>query len=132
MSACVAFAVRRAAQGLFVFLICIFVVCQGQARAEEPTVDRDAYYLAVDYCRRNLWTQKALLSPDKQVLCFSAELVQDMDVSFANDLNENGIFAVRSPGGYGKPAMALANILRDRHASVVVYVIASRPARISC
>jgi hypothetical protein len=104
-----------------VVLICLLVVCQGQARAEGATVDRDAYYRAVDFCRRNLWTQKTLLSPDKQVLCFSAELVQDMDVSFANDLNENGIFAVRSPGGYAKPAIALANILRDRHVTVVVY-----------
>jgi hypothetical protein len=121
MSACVAFAVRRAAQGLFAVLICIFVVCQGQARAEDTTVDRDAYYRAVDFCRRNLWTQKTLLSPDKQVLCFATGIAKDMDVSFANELNENGIFAIRSPGGYGKPAMALANILRDRHATVVVY-----------
>jgi hypothetical protein len=120
MSACVAFAARRAAQGLFVFLICLSVVCRRQAAAQDVTVDRDAYYRAVDYCRHHLWSGKTL-SPDRQILCFSAELVQDMDVSFANDLNENGIFAVRSPGGYGKPAMALANILRDRHATVVVY-----------
>lgn len=61
------------------------------------------------------------LSPDKQVLCFTGEISQNMDVSLANDLKDDGLFVVRSPGGYAGPAIALSDIIRDRHATVVVY-----------
>jgi hypothetical protein len=61
------------------------------------------------------------LSPDKQVLCFSGEIAQDLDVSLANDLKDDGLFVVRSNGGYLGPAIALSDIIRDRHATVVVY-----------
>jgi len=61
------------------------------------------------------------LSPDKQVLCFTGEISQNMDVSLANDLKEDGLFVVRSHGGYLGPAVALSDMIRDRHATVVVY-----------
>ncbi|WP_334511124.1 hypothetical protein [Bradyrhizobium sp. AZCC 1693] len=61
------------------------------------------------------------LSPDKQVLCFSGAVSQNMDVSAAADLREDGLFVVRSPGGYPGPAIALSNLVRDRRATVVVY-----------
>jgi hypothetical protein len=61
------------------------------------------------------------LSPDKQVLCFTGAISQSMDVSLANELKDDGLFVVRSPGGYVGPAVALSDIIRDRHATVVVY-----------
>jgi hypothetical protein len=61
------------------------------------------------------------LSPDKQVLCLTGVMSQNMDVSLANDLKDKGLFVVRSPGGYPAPAIALSDIIRDRHATVVVY-----------
>jgi hypothetical protein len=61
------------------------------------------------------------LSPDKRVLCFTGVISRNMDVSLANDLKDDGLFVVRSPGGYVGPAVALSDIIRDRHATVVVY-----------
>jgi hypothetical protein len=61
------------------------------------------------------------LSPDKQVLCFTGPISQNMDVSLANDLKDDGLFVVRSPGGFAGPAIALSGIIRNRHATVVVY-----------
>jgi hypothetical protein len=61
------------------------------------------------------------LSPDKQVLCLTGAMSPDMDVSLAKDLKEDGLFVVRSPGGYPGPAVALSDIIRDRHATVVAY-----------
>jgi hypothetical protein len=61
------------------------------------------------------------LSSDKQALCFSGAISQNMDVSLAKNLKEGGLFVVRSPGGYAGPAITLSNIVRDRHATVVVY-----------
>jgi hypothetical protein len=61
------------------------------------------------------------LSPDKQVLCFTGAISENMDVSLANDLKDDGLFVVRSLGGYPGPAVALSDIIRDRHATVVVY-----------
>jgi hypothetical protein len=61
------------------------------------------------------------LSPDKQVLCLTGAIAKDLDVSLANDLKDDGLFVFRSPGGYAGPAVALSDIIRDRHATVVVY-----------
>jgi hypothetical protein len=61
------------------------------------------------------------LSPDKQVLCFTGDIAKDLDVSSAKDLKDDGLFVVRSNGGSLGPAIALSNIIRDRHATVVVY-----------
>jgi hypothetical protein len=44
-----------------------------------------------------------------------------MDVYLAKDLKDDGLFVVRSPGGYMGPAVELDDIIRDRHATVVVH-----------
>ncbi len=62
-----------------------------------------------------------VLSPDKQILCFSGVVSADLDVSLAKDLEQNGLFVVRSPGGNGKSAIELSDLLRGRHATVVAY-----------
>jgi hypothetical protein len=107
MSTGAAFPVRRTVQGLFVFLIRLFGFWPTQGKAQVATFNKDAYYHAVNYCRRNLWPREIVLSPDKQILCFSAVITPNMDVSFAKELNEDETFVVRSPGGYGKPAWSL-------------------------
>jgi len=61
------------------------------------------------------------LSPDNQILCFDGTITEGLDVSLAKDLKEDGLFVVRSPGGYPDPSVALSDIVRDRHATVVVY-----------
>ena len=61
------------------------------------------------------------LSPDGQVLCFDGVVADDLDMSPARGLKENGLFVVRSPGGTANTAVALSGIVRDRHATVVVH-----------
>jgi hypothetical protein len=62
-----------------------------------------------------------VLSPDKQILCFSGEVTPNLDLSLAKGLEQDGLFVARSPGGNGASAIELSNLLRDRHATVVVY-----------
>ena len=61
------------------------------------------------------------LSPDKQVLCYDGWIGVGQDISLANGLADEGLFVVRSFGGSVRTAMALANSLRDRRATVVIY-----------
>jgi hypothetical protein len=63
------------------------------------------------------------LSPDKHTLCFDGEITPNMHVSLMSDLEEGGLFVVRSAGGRTDSAIELANLIRDRHAMVVVYDI---------
>jgi len=109
------------AQGLFLVSTLLLILCSSEGRAQETGFDRESYYRAVDYCRRSAWPGPMNLSPDKQVLCFTGEISQGMDVSLANDLKEDGLFVVRSYGGNPASAIALSDIIRDRHATVVVY-----------
>ena len=120
MSRCAAVAVRRAAQGLFVFLIFLSAFGSGSGHAQEAVSDRDAYYRAVAYCRGDVPRPMAL-SPDGQILCFDGPVPSDLDTSPAKDLRENGFFVARSPGGDGGPAARLSDIVRDHHATVIIY-----------
>jgi len=61
------------------------------------------------------------LDLDKRVLCFDGVLSPGLDVSLTKSLQQNGLFVVRSPGGDNATAAALADLLRDRNATVVVY-----------
>jgi hypothetical protein len=115
------FTARRRARWLFVFLTLLLSLNSGEGRAQEQAFDRERYYRAVEYCRRYAWPGPMNLSPDRQVLCFSGTISQNMDVSLAKDLEQDGLFVVRSPGGYPGPAITLSNLIRDRHATVVVY-----------
>jgi hypothetical protein len=61
------------------------------------------------------------LSPDGQVLCFDGAIAKNFDVSRAKDLKEDGLFVVRSGGGDVASAIVLAELIRDRRATVVVH-----------
>lgn len=94
-------------------------LCCGNARAQQA-VDWESYRLAVDYCRGDV-SRPLALSADGRILCFDGEVAGDLDVSPARGLKENGLFVVRSPGGSSATAVALAEIVGDRHATVIVY-----------
>src|SRR5579883_1205276 len=102
-------------------LLCIlilFAVCSSAGRANE--VDFSAYHRAAEFCRGDVERPLAL-DPDHRVLCFDGALTQGMDVSLPKSLEPNGLFVVRSTGGDVMVAAALADIVRDQHATVVVY-----------
>lgn len=61
------------------------------------------------------------LDLDKRVLCFVGEIRSELDVSIANRLEDGGLFVMRSAGGNPLSAVRLAEALRERHATVVVY-----------
>src|SRR5207244_2281214 len=60
-------------------------------------------------------------SLDRQILCFDGEIANYINISLARNLNEGGLFVVRSFGGYQVPAIDLSDLLRERRATVVVY-----------
>lgn len=78
-----------------------------------------AYESAVAYCRGNV-TRPIALSDDLSILCFDGGIF-DQDFSAVENLKKNGLFVVRSPGGDVKTAIALAGLLHDKNAIVVVY-----------
>lgn len=113
---------KEKAHWLFLFFLPLVLVLNlGEGRAQEQAFDTERYYRAVEYCRRNAWPGTINLSPDKEILCFSGVISRNLDFSMAGDLKEDGLFVVRSPGGYPGAAIALSNLIRDRHATVVVY-----------
>src|SRR5262245_20119738 len=61
-----------------------------------------------------------VLSPDRTVLCFDGQIIPGRNSAF-DELAPNGIFVVRSAGGFAPEAMRLADILRDKNATVVIY-----------
>lgn len=101
------------------FCILFVVGCGLQtSRAQEP--DFGIYARAVEYCR-GVVKRPMALDLDKRVLCFDGQIFPEQKISLATGLEENGLFVVRSPGGDILAAIALADLLRDRRATVVVY-----------
>lgn len=92
----------------------------GLSCARDNSFDREAYYRAVDYCR-GVATRPVALSDDQSTLCLDGQVEKDMDLSSATKLTEGGFFVIRSAGGDVASAIALANILRERRATVVAY-----------
>lgn len=91
------------------------------ASAQDGAIDRESYYRAVSYCRTNSVWAPMTLSPDKHIMCFNAQITPNFDVSLIKTLDLGGLFVVRSSGGRTDKAIELANLIRDRHATVVVY-----------
>jgi hypothetical protein len=79
-----------------------------------------AYESAVDYCRGNV-SRPIALSDDRNIVCFDGDILPGLDTSSVRDLRGNGLFVVRSTGGHIETAIALARLVRDVHATVVVY-----------
>jgi hypothetical protein len=75
--------------------------------------------LAVNYCRNYSYTIK--LSENRTILCFDGPITADRDTSAFNELKQNGLFVIRSYGGFAAVAMILSNILLEKNATVIVY-----------
>jgi hypothetical protein len=105
---------------IFTVLSALAFVCWGSNISCAQQQDDGVYARAVEYCRGN-GKRPMALDRDKRTLCFDAELLPAMDISLAEDLAEEGLFVVRSFGGNVVTAIALADLLRDRRATVVVY-----------
>jgi hypothetical protein len=120
MSTGASFVARRTL--LFVLSMQFLAFLAGQGSAQEATFDRESYYRAVEYCRNNSFPGRVIaLSLDRKILCFDGQISRDTDASLVEDLKQDGLFVVRSRGGNSGPAIAISDILRDRHATVVVY-----------
>lgn len=104
----------------FVFLALLVLLRSNEGHAQQAAIDKDTYASAVEHCRGTA-SRPMTLNSDHGVLCFDGWINEDMDLSPAKDLKESGLFVVRSHGGYPVPAIALSNLLRERHATVVVY-----------
>jgi hypothetical protein len=111
---------RRRTQWPFVFLAPLLLLSSREGRAQQEGFDRENYYRAVEYCRREV-SRPMALSSDRRILCFDGLVDSDMDVSLAKELGENGLFVVRSFGGSIISAIALSDLLRERRATVVIY-----------
>ncbi|MFZ5717365.1 MAG: hypothetical protein ACOY3N_31435 [Bradyrhizobium sp.] len=92
----------------------------GQSGAEENSFDKALFYRAANYCR-GVVGRPVALSDDREILCLDGRIENDADISSANKLKEGGLFVVRSAGGDVASVIALANVLRERRAVVVVY-----------
>src|SRR6266849_6340106 len=103
----------------FVALCAIAYACCASpaSRAQQP--DFGIYARAVGFCR-GVTKRPMALDLDKRVLCFDGSILLGSDVSIAGALEPNGLFVVRSFGGSASAAIALAGVMRDRHATVVV------------
>jgi hypothetical protein len=88
------------------------------ARAQQP--DFSEYHRAADYCRGDVARPMAL-SPDRRILCFDGTIGTEQNYAAVNELSDGGLFVVRSRGGDVFTAMDLADAVRNRHATVVVY-----------
>jgi hypothetical protein len=55
------------------------------------------------------------------VLCFDGTIGRDLDWDNFHKLKNNSLFVMRSIGGDGISAMKAADILLEKHATVVVY-----------
>jgi hypothetical protein len=108
------------ARSFFTVLVALFVVCSDAEvlRAEES--DFDIYARAAEYCRGNAKGPIAL-DIERRILCFDGAISPGQDISLAKSLGAKGLFVVRSPGGDVTSAIALADLLQDKHATVVVY-----------
>jgi hypothetical protein len=102
----------------FVTLLAILNPVIGQTK--EAVSDSEKFHWAVDFCRAQV-ARPIALSVDERLLCFDGWIEDGMDLSLVRDLKEFGLFVVRSLGGNEATAVALSRLLRDRHATIVIY-----------
>jgi len=112
----------KRAGGSFSLLSVALSVLAHAARAQDHASDLDSHYRAVSYCRMTMWMPIFMtLSPDKHIMCFDGSMTPDLDVSLTKQLELGGLFVVRSTGAREDKALELADLIRERHATVVVY-----------
>ena len=92
------------------------LICAGSVRAEQD-LDPARYHRAVDYCRGDV-ERPVMLSADRKILCFDGPIIYPFD---ASQLEEGGLFVVRSGEGVGVSALAISETLLQRRATVVIY-----------
>lgn len=108
------------ARWFVVLAMVLIIVPPGRADALQSEADWELDHLAVEYCRGPL--QRPIASgPDRRIVCFDGWIDDNMDISAIHDLQDGGLFVVRSFGGQAAAAMTLSRLLRDRHVTVVVY-----------
>lgn len=110
---------RRARQVLFWFSV-FFLFAAGSVGTSALTreIDFSPYERAAEYCRGE--ARPIALSPNKDILCLDGVIGSDLDIAGVASLTDNGTAVVHSTGGDRQRAAELANLLRERHAVVVV------------
>jgi hypothetical protein len=91
----------------------------GTSRAQVSDAEKASYAEALAYCRGDVPRPMALRS-DKRVLCLDGWNYSEQDISLAKSLEQGGRFVVRSGAGDIATTIALANLIADKHAAVVV------------
>jgi hypothetical protein len=91
----------------------------GALQIGSATAGFDDLSAAVAYCRTYPKTVK--LKDDQTILCFDGPILKEQDDALFRQLSRQGLFVVRSKGGNAVAAIRLANILRDKEATVVIY-----------
>lgn len=97
----------------------LFSVSVSAATAEDA-VDFAPYRSAADYCRGDV-ARPLALSLDQRIICFDGRLPANQDLSLVNNLQPGGLFVAHSWGGDDAVMMKLADLLRERDATVVVH-----------
>jgi len=96
-----------------------FAFCVSESSlAQKP--DDGVYASAVAYCRGDV-TRPMALDPDKRILCFDGAISPGQEFSLVKHLREDGLFVVRGFGNDSAIAITLSDLLRERHATVVIY-----------
>lgn len=83
----------------------------------EQALDTASYQGAVDYCRGDV-KRPVTLSADRKILWFDGPIIYPFD---ASQLEDGGLFVIRSSDGVGASALAISETLLQRHATVVIY-----------
>ena len=105
---------------VFATLCALMLVCSRAPAVRAQEADFTPYTRAAEYCRGDVARPMAL-SPDKRILCFDGYVSGHRNLVLVKELEQGGLFVVRSYGGEDIATMAIANLLRDRNAIVVVY-----------
>jgi hypothetical protein len=90
------------------------------AAGATDAIDFGLYSEAADYCRGDV-ARSLALSSDQRILCFDGYLSADQDLSLVQKLESGGLFVAHSQGGDDVAMMKLADLLRERDATVVVH-----------
>ena len=87
--------------------------------ADTAKAEFDVFASAAGYCSK--YPNQIKLNEDHTVLCFDGAIRPGRDFRPFFDLKPKSLFAIRSGGGFAPLAIQLANLLRDKDATVVIY-----------
>jgi hypothetical protein len=106
---------------VFAALCALALVCLGiqDSVAQVSDAERANYADALAYCRGDVVRPMAL-RPDKRVLCLDGQIFPQNEIWLSQGLEQGGLFVVRSEGGDVAAAIALAEMLLLKEATVIV------------